>query len=111
MNWIKLETKEQFNEIKALSKDKRVMLMKYSPSMGVDHVVMTLLEREWNEGEMRIKTFLLDTEKNNELTKQMDSEFNLTEETPQVLILENSKPVFDGLHGKVIFSEIRKFAN
>ena len=111
MNWINLESVEQLNEVKVLSNDKRVLIMKYSPSSPVDHVVMTLLEREWNEGEMRTKTYLLDTDKNVDLTKQIDSELGLTDETPQVLILENAKPVFDGLHGKIIFSEIRKFAN
>ncbi|MEO8514816.1 MAG: monothiol bacilliredoxin BrxC family protein [Ignavibacteria bacterium] len=111
MNWINLDSKEQLNEVKELSKGKRVLVMKYSPIHGVDHIVRTLLEREWNEGEMRIKTYLLDTDANMELAKHFDNEFGLTDETPQLLILENSKPVFDGLHGKVIYSEIRKFAN
>lgn len=111
MNWINLDSKEQLNEVMELSKVKKVLIMKYSPSKGVDHIVMTLLEREWNEGEMRMKTYLLDTDVNVDLTKEIDSELNLTDETPQVLILENSKPVFDGLHGKIIYSEIRKYAN
>ena len=111
MNWINLDSKEQLNEVKELSKVKKVLIMKYSPSKGVDHIVMTLLEREWNEGEMRMKTYLLDTDVNVDLTKEIDSELGLTDETPQVLILENSKAVFDGLHGKIIFSEIRKYAN
>jgi bacillithiol system protein YtxJ len=111
MNWINLDSKEQLNEVKELSKHKKVLIMKYSPSSGVDHIVMTLLEREWNEGEMRMKTYLLDTDVKVDLTKEIDSELGLTDETPQVMILENSKPVFDGLHGKIIFSEIRKFAN
>ena len=111
MNWINLESVEQLNEVKELSNEKRVLIMKYSPSSAVDHVVMTLLEREWNEGEMRTKTYLLDTDKNVELTKQIDIELGLTDETPHVLIVEKAKPVLDVLHVKSIFSEIRNLAN
>ncbi len=111
MNWIKLDSKAVLDEIKELSKSKRVLVVKLIPTGGVDYIVRSLLEREWNEGEMRIKTYLLDASVSGDLAKAIDSEFGLSAETPQVMILENCKPVFIGLHGKVIFSEIRKFAN
>ena len=109
MNWINLDSTDKLNELKEISKDKKVLILKYSANSGVDYIVRSLLEREWNEGEMRMSTYLVDA--NNALAKQIESEFGLSNESPEVLILENSKPVFTAIHGKVIFSEIRKFAN
>ena len=111
MNWINLDSKEKLDEVTEISQGKRVLILKYSHNESVDYIVRMLLEREWNEGEMRIKTFLLDTAANNNLAKQIDSEFGMSDETPQVLIIEKGKPAFIGLHGKVIYSEIKKFAN
>ena len=111
MNWINLDSKAKLDEVKQISAEKRVLILKYSHNESVDYIVRTLLEREWNEGEMRTKTYLLDTAADSDLAKQIDSEFGMSDETPQVLILEKAKPVFLGLHGKVIYSEIKKFAN
>lgn len=111
MNWIKIDSIDKLNELKKFSIDKNILIFKYSPNCGVSYVVRNLLEREWNEGEMNMKTYLLDVISDKQISKLIESEFGIEHESPQVLILNKSKPVFSASHGKVIFSEIRKFAN
>ncbi|NOS85180.1 MAG: DUF2847 family protein, partial [Ignavibacteria bacterium] len=84
---------------------------KFFPKCAINYVVRSLLEREWNEGEMQMKTYLVDVIANRELSDKIENEFGVTHETPQAIILQNSKPVSSASHGKVIFSELRKYAN
>jgi bacillithiol system protein YtxJ len=111
MNWIKADSIEKINEIKALSGNEKVLILKFSPKCAINYVVRSLLEREWNDGEMQMKTYLVDVIANRELSDKIENEFGVTHETPQAIILEKSKPVFSASHGKVIFSELRKYAN
>ncbi len=111
MNWIKADSADKLDEIIALSKNEKVLILKFSPKCSINYVVRFLLEREWNEGEMQMKTYIVDVLSNRELSDRMEKEFGVTHETPQAIILQNSQPVFTASHGKVIFSELRKYAN
>lgn len=111
MNWIKADSTKKIDEIKSLSGSEKVLILKFSPKCSISYVVRFLLEREWNEGEMQMKTYLVDVIANRELSDKIENEFGVTHETPQAIILQNSKPVFSASHGKVVFSELRKYAN
>ncbi len=111
MNWIKADSIDKINEIKALSGSEKVLIFKFSTKCSISYVVRSLLEREWNEGEMQMKTYFVDVISNRELSDKIENEFGVTHETPQAIILKDSKPVFTASHGKVIFSELRKYAN
>ena len=111
MNWIKIDSIDKLNELKEFSIDNNILIFKYSPNCAVNYVVRNLLEREWNEGEMNMKTYLLDVISDKQISKLIESEFGIKHESPQVLILNKSKLLYSASHGKVLFSEIRKFAN
>ena len=111
MNWININSAESISEILELSKIEKVMILKFSPKCAINYVVRNLLEREWHEGEMRMKTYMVDVVSNKALTEQIEKEFGVTHESPQALILEKEKPVFTASHGKVIYSELKKYAN
>jgi bacillithiol system protein YtxJ len=111
MNWIKLDTKDKFEELKQVSEREKVLIFKFSPKCAINYVVRNLLEREWAEGEMKMKTYLLDVISQKELSNIVGKEYNVEHESPQALIIENGKAVFHASHGRILFSELRKFAN
>jgi len=111
MNWIKADSIEKMDEIKALSASEKVLILKFSQKCSINYVVRFLLEREWNDSVMQMKTYVVDVLSNRELSDKIEKEFGVTHETPQAIILRNSKPVFTASHGKIIFSELRKYAN
>ncbi len=111
MNWINLDSIDKINELKELSANQNVLVFKYSPKCVVNYIVRNLLEREWNEGEMNMKTYIVDVINYKDISKQIETDFDVNHESPQLLIIEKSKPVFTANHGRVLFSEIRKFAN
>jgi bacillithiol system protein YtxJ len=111
MNWISLDLPEKISEIKVISGNQRVLIFMFSPKDTVNYVVRFLLDREWNEDEMKMKTYVLDLAGTPELSNDIEKEFGVTTMAPQVLIIENGKAVFNASFGKILFSEIRKFSN
>ena len=111
MNWIKIDSTDTLDEMMNSSNEEKVLIFKFSPSCSVSYVVRNLLEREWNEKEMNMKTYMVDVISNRDISKKIEKEFKVRHESPQALIIEKSKPVFSADHGRILFSEIRKYAN
>ncbi len=111
MNWINIETEEKLWEIDEISINEKVLILKFSPGSVINFVVRRLLEREWAEGEMRMKTFLINADSNRELSESISEKYSVGRESPQIIIIDNRKPVFSASQGKILYSEIRKFRN
>jgi bacillithiol system protein YtxJ len=111
MIWISLDSQEKISEIKDISENQRVLLFIFKPGTSVDFIVKTLLEREWNESEIKMKTYLADIGENKKLSEDIEKEFGAGKETPQALILESGKTVFKAFNGRILFSEIKRFSN
>jgi|SRR4030095_3734337 len=109
MNWIIADTAEKSAEINDLSEKEKVLVFIYSPKKAVDHVVKTLLEREWYDGEMKMKTYLADITNNNSMKLTEKYDVQLT--SPLAMIIEKGLCVFKAVNGKILFDELRKFAN
>ncbi|MCC7158608.1 MAG: DUF2847 family protein [Ignavibacteria bacterium] len=111
MNWINIETEEKLGEIKEISASQRILVFRFSPGSVIDFVMKRLLEREWAEGEMGMETFLVDVVYQKSISQKIADDFSVEHESPQVIIIENGKPIFSASNGKILFSEIRKFRN
>lgn len=111
MNWIKIDSKESLADLKSTSMNERVLLFKFSPDCTVNYVVKMFLEREWAEGEMKMKTYLVDVISNKEISAEIVKQFGIEHESPQALVISEGKADYFASHGKIVYSELRKFAN
>ena len=111
MNWLTVESDNNLNDINDLSANERVLIFKFSPACSISIITKMLLEREWNNDMMNMKTYLVNVLTRKELSKKIAAEYNVQHESPQALIIENGKCVNHYNHGKIIFSEIKKSAN
>lgn len=111
MNWIKADSVEKLDEIIAVSENEKVLVLKFSPKCSINYVVRFLLEREWHEGEMKMKTYLVNVVSNRDVSDKIENDTGIAHESPQALIIEKGKPVFSASHGRVVYSELKKYAN
>ena len=111
MNWLSIDTDNTLQEINTESADERVLILKYSPACSISFITKMLLEREWNDDMMNMKTYLVNVLARRELSNKIEADYKIKHETPQALIIENGKCIAHFNHGKVIFAEIKKFAN
>jgi bacillithiol system protein YtxJ len=111
MNWIKIDTKEKIAELKQDSLNERVFVLSIDTKDTLSYVMKSLLEREWAEGEMKMKTCLVDVISFKGIANDIESEFGAGNGYPKAVIIKNGKVEFEASYGKILFSEIRKFHN
>lgn len=107
MNWKKLTEVSQLEEIKELSKTKPVLIFKHSTRCSISSMSLDRLLRNWKteDGE-KVVPYFLDLIAFRKLSDQVEEEFGVPHESPQVLIIRDSKAVYDNSHYGISYPEI-----
>lgn len=107
MNWKKLTESTQIEEIKELSNTKPVLIFKHSTRCSVSSMSLDRLLRNWktDDGE-KVVPYFLDLIAFRKVSDQIEAEFGVAHESPQVIIIRNSKAVYDNSHFGISYPEI-----
>lgn len=108
MNWRELKSVNQIDEIREESKEKSVLIFKYSSRCSLSQMALDRLERNWKESEMPdVKPYFLDLISYREISNKLAHEFDVEHESPQVLIIAKGKSVYDQSHMGIEYGRIR----
>jgi bacillithiol system protein YtxJ len=108
VKWSELKSINQIDEIREVSKDKSVLIFKYSSRCSLSQMALDRLERNWKESEMAdVKSYFLDLISYREISNRVAHEFDVEHESPQVLIIENGKSIYDESHMGINYTQIR----
>lgn len=67
------------------------------------------LERNWDDAEMlAVKPYFLDLITYREISNRIAAVFDVEHESPQVLIIENEKSIYDVSHMRIRYEEIKE---
>jgi bacillithiol system protein YtxJ len=109
MKWNPLNQLAVLEDIKELSKTQKVLIFKHSTSCSISSMALSRLERAWSDAEMAsLKPYYLDLLKYREISNKVAQEFGVQHESPQVLIIENGKCIYDSSHNTINYQEIKK---
>ena len=107
MNWNKLSVSTQIEEIKALSHVKPVLIFKHSTRCSVSSMSLDRLLRNWKTtDEDRVSPYFLDLISYRSLSDQIEKEFGIPHESPQVILVKGGKAVYDDSHFGISYNEI-----
>lgn len=108
MKWSQLRSINQIDQILTESKESPVLIFKYSSRCSLSRLALDRLERSWNETEMGgIKPYFLDLITYREISNRIAHIFDVVHESPQVLIIDNEKAVYDQSHMAIDYQEIK----
>ena len=109
MKWTALETEEQIDHLWEESKSQPVLIFKHSTRCAISNTILNRLERNW-QGEklVPIRTYLLDLLSYGNISQRIADSFNVTHESPQLLIVQNGQPALVRSHLDIRFEEIRQ---
>ena len=107
MNWKKLTESTQIEEIKELSNSKPVLIFKHSTRCSVSSMSLDRLLRNWKteDGE-KVVPYFLDLIAFRALSDQVEDEFGVPHESPQVILIRNGMAVYDNSHFGISYPEI-----
>jgi bacillithiol system protein YtxJ len=109
MNWIELNTLQGLEEAKEASKSNPVILFKHSTTCSISKTVLSRIERNWKEEEVAgAKAYYLDLLSHRNISNTIAQLFEVEHESPQVLIIQNEKSVYDRSHFDIDYTSIKK---
>lgn len=107
MNWNKLENLAQIEEIKAISEEKSVMIFKHSTRCSISSMALNRLMRNWKETDQEIIVpFYLDLISYRDISNQIATEFGVYHESPQVIIINKGKAIYQNSHMGINYADI-----
>jgi bacillithiol system protein YtxJ len=108
MNWIKINSPDQLNEIKNNSNEDAVLVFKHSTTCSISNTTLNRLERNWEEADMPIKTYYLDLLNHRSISTQIASDFNVEHQSPQVLLIRKGQALFNASHFDINYADLKK---
>ena len=105
MSWIQLTSVQQLEEIKQKSKDKPQVIFKHSTRCSVSSMAKNRLERK--EFPREADFYYLDLIANRNISSQIEQDFNVYHESPQVLVIKDGKCVYDESHSGISMEDIK----
>jgi bacillithiol system protein YtxJ len=107
MDWNKLESLLQLDEIKKLSEDKPVLIFKHSTRCSVSSMAWDRLKRNWKaEDSEKVTPYFLDLIRHRDISNQIEKEFNVYHESPQIILVKEGKAVYDNSHMGISYGDI-----
>ena len=112
MNWTALKELSQIEKIVEESTNQRILIFKHSTSCSISRTTLDRLERNWKEEDMgKLKTYYLDLLSFRGISNTIAQKFDVEHESPQVLIIENGKSIYDQSHFEIDYKSIKEFSN
>ena len=104
MNWIPLTDEKQLDEVVVNSNTVPQVIFKHSTRCSISSMAKNRLDRK--DAPVGINFYYLDLIKYRNLSNKIAREFEVTHQSPQVLVIENGKCVYHESHSGIDFEEI-----
>lgn len=106
VDWIALEDLGQLNEIITSSSEKPVLIFKHSTTCGISRMVMKQFERDFDLND-KVNSYYLDLLSYRPISNEVATRFDVTHQSPQLLLIINGKSVYDVSHSAIDVAALR----
>jgi bacillithiol system protein YtxJ len=104
MNWIPLTDEKQLNEVVVNSNTVPQVIFKHSTRCSISSMAKNRLDKK--DAPAGINFYYLDLIKYRNLSNKIARDFQVTHQSPQVLVIENGECVYHESHSGIDFEEI-----
>ena len=104
MNWIPLTTETQLEQLLVRSSEVPQVIFKHSTRCSISSVAKKRLEKSKTQEE--VSFYFLDLFAYRSISNAIASRFNVTHESPQILVIKEGRCVYDESHMSIDMEEI-----
>ena len=101
--WRTLNSESQLDEINDLSFEKPVAVFKHSTRCFTSSLVKSHLEDDWNLTDTDFPFYFLDLIAFRNISNQIARRFQVTHQSPQLIILKSGKAVYHESHNSISY--------
>jgi len=106
VNWIPLTDLGQLHEIITLSETEPVLIFKHSTTCGISRMAMKQFESQFDLND-QVVSYYLDLLTYRSISNEVAVRFGVEHQSPQLLLIQDGKCVFDTSHGAIDVSDLR----
>lgn len=103
MSWIKLEEKDQLQEIKA--NPGYSIIFKHSTRCSISMMAKKRVDMDLSDLPDGVKSYFLDLIAHREISNQIAEIFQVHHESPQLLLIKDGECILDQSHGDIAIEE------
>jgi len=109
MNWLDLESNEDWNAALERSKEIPVLVFKHSTRCSVSFMAKKNLESRWNFSDTQVLPYFLDLIAQRQLSDLISSKTGVRHESPQLILIQNEAVIFYASHYGIDVEDIAKY--
>ena len=108
MEWLNLNTIDQLEEIQKKSYSKKQAIFKHSTRCGISSMVKNRLERAYDIPSSVLDIYYLDLIANREISNQIQKNWGVVHESPQLILIENGEVILHDSHTAISVENLKK---
>ncbi len=106
--WTALSSVDQLKEIIESSTGKPALLFKHSTRCSISSMAKNRFEDEWKVSEEKCDIYYLDLLTYREVSNEIESLLGVVHQSPQAIVISNTKPIYNASHGAISAGDIEK---
>jgi bacillithiol system protein YtxJ len=109
VKYFELNKMEQFDEMDEISATKSIVIFKHSTRCSISRMALKQFDAAFNYPEEKIDWYLLDLLNHRDLSNEIAHRYNVTHQSPQILVIQNGKAVFNASHDSIAAEDLKQF--
>ena len=107
--WIDLTSTDQLIEVQEQSKIKPVVIFKHSTRCVISRMVLREFESSFPKDQHTASLYLLDLLAYRDISNEIGSKFQVSHQSPQLIVLKNGEAVYHASHNDINAKAIKEF--
>ncbi|MFT4778520.1 MAG: bacillithiol system protein YtxJ [Flavobacteriales bacterium] len=109
LQWDILQSDEDFQKAKELSKEKVVVIFKHSTRCPVSSMAKRMFESQYDYEQNDVQAFFLDLIAHRSISNLISQDLAIDHQSPQMIVLKNGMAVYDSSHSMISAPAISKW--
>lgn len=104
--WKNIKTEEDLAKAIEASYQHKIAIFKHSTSCFISKTVLRNFEKEVENSDQKVEVYYLDLLVYRPLSNKIAEDFGIRHESPQLIVIENGKPINNASHQDISLSQI-----
>ncbi|MGE8553283.1 MAG: bacillithiol system redox-active protein YtxJ [Chryseobacterium jejuense] len=104
--WQNIKSEEDLEKAIESSYQHKIAIFKHSTSCFISKTVLRNFEKEVENSDQQVEVYFLDLLAHRPLSNKIAEDFGIRHESPQLIVIENGKPVNSASHQDISLSQI-----
>lgn len=104
--WKNIKSEEDLEKAIESSYQHKIAIFKHSTSCFISKTVLRNFEKEVENTDQKVEVYYLDLLAHRPISNKIAEDFGIRHESPQLIVIENGKPVNSASHQDISLSQI-----